>query len=149
MKIFVKILLMIEIVITFSILITWGFYDHFWQINDYAFTWFWLKGFLGIVLFFIGSKKEYFKNIKNNIEFIIPPIILSVFLFIFIIWLFIAPSYGFLKTAFQYSLLAFGFPLWIIFILQNKFEINKILILISSILTPVAYFTVIFNIWIR
>jgi hypothetical protein len=150
-KIIIYVLLIIEITITFSTIITFGFYDYFWKINGYAFTWFWVKGLLGIVLFILGLHDEKMVVKKNFIGFLIIPIIFSVLSFIGVIRGIIHPwnhNY-YIRDSIKEMCYVIGFPLWILYLLQEKHKTNKFLIGISAILTPLARLVVNFNVWIR
>jgi hypothetical protein len=150
-KIIVSILLIAEMAITFSTIITFGFYDYFWKINGYVFTWFWVKGLLGIILFIIGSCKEKIIFKKNFIRFLIIPMIFSILSFIGVIRGIIHPwNYNYyIEESIKEMCYVIGFPLWILYFLQERHNVNKSLIGISSLLTPIARLVVGFNVWIR
>ncbi|MDR3173915.1 MAG: hypothetical protein LBU19_06680 [Treponema sp.] len=150
-KITVSALLIAEIAITFSTIITFGFYDYFWKINGYTFTWFWLKGLLGIILFIAGSCREKIIFKKNFIKFLIVPVIFSALSFTGVIRGIIHPwNYNYyIQDSLKEMCYVIGFPLWILYFLQERHGANKFLIGISAFLTPIARFVVNFNIWIR
>jgi len=136
-KIFVLILLLIEIIITISVIITWANYVYFWKINSYAFTWFWVKGLLGIILFIyeINNSRIIFRI--SFLGYLVFPMILSVYEFIRIIKMCMDPFYGLQNEILRSLSIIIGFPLWIVCLLQERYKINKFLIGFSSILTPI------------
>jgi len=150
-KMFVLILLFIEMIITVSVIITWANYDYFWKINGYAFTWYWVKGLLGIILFIIELKLNGIRFKKVFIGVLVIPIIFSIINFISVIYGIIYPwNYNYyIMDSIKSMALVIGFPLWLIYLLQERHGIKKILIGLSSILTPIMFLVVAFNISIR
>jgi hypothetical protein len=143
-------LIVIEIMAAVSAIITFGYYDRFWRINDYVFTWFWLDGFAGIILFVFGicyMDKIVFK--KRYIMFLIIPLASSFLQFIGVVMTIINPSYGSGTEVLKALCYIIGFPMVIIFSLQDRYKINKILIGIMAVVTPLARLVVAFNILIR
>jgi hypothetical protein len=143
-------LIVIEIMAAVSAIITFGYYDRFWRINDYVFTWFWLDGFAGIILFVFGicsMDKIVFK--KRYIMFLIIPLASSFLQFTGVVMTITNPSYGSGTEVLKALCYIIGFPMMIIFSLQDRYRINKILIGIMAVVTPLARLVVVFNIWIR
>jgi hypothetical protein len=109
-------LIVIEIMTAVSAMITFGYYDRFWKINDYVFTWFWLDGFVGIVLLVFGMcymdeivfKKEY-------IGVLIIPLISSFLEFIRVVMIIINPFYDSGLDILKALCYVIGFPAAIIF----------------------------------
>jgi len=143
-NIFVLILLFIEIIITISFIIMWVNFHYLWEISSYAFTWFWVKGLLGIILFIfeINNSKINFKI--SFLVYLVFPMILSVEEFIRIIKMCMEPFYELPNEILRSLSIIIGFPLWIICLLQERYKINKFLIGFSSILTPIMIFIVFF-----
>ena len=141
-NIFVLILLFIEIIITISFIIMWVNFHYLWEISSYAFTWFWVKGLLGIILFIfeIINSKINFKI--SFLVYLVFPMILSVEEFIRIIKMCMEPFYELPNEILRSLSIIIGFPLWIICLLQERYKINKFLIGFSSILTPIMIFIV-------
>ena len=150
-KSFTLILLFIEIIITISVIITWILYDTFWKINGYAFTWFWVKGVLGIIVFIVGMYLWKIKFKKLFIGFLIIPIIFSIWQFVGVIYGIIHPwnIHYYKMDAIKAMCLVLGHPLWIIYLLQEQLNINKKLIGLSSTLTPIMYLIVAIGCYIR
>jgi hypothetical protein len=141
-NIFVLILLFIEIIITISFIITWLNYFYFWEISSYAFTWFWVKGLLGIILFIYEINNSKIKFKIFFLGYLVFPMILSVEEFIRIIKMCMDPFYELPNEILRSLSIIIGFPLWIIYLLQERYKINKFLIGFSSILTPIMVFIV-------
>ena len=143
-------LIVIEIMTAISAMITFGYYDRFWKINSYVHTWFWLDGFVGIILFVFGMcymdritfKKEY-------IRFLIIPLFSSLIGFIGVVMTIINPFYDSGLEILRALCYIIGFPIVIIFFLQDRYRINKLLIVTMAVLTPLARFVVFINIWGR
>jgi hypothetical protein len=152
-KIFVLILLFIEMIITISFIITWANYDYFWKmkINGYAFTWYWVKGLVGIILFIIELKLNGIKFKRDFICVLVIPFIYSIFNLIGVIMGIIHPwnYHYYIMDSLKGMLLTIGFPLWLIYLLQERHGIKKYLIGLSGILTPIMDFVIRFNVWIR
>jgi hypothetical protein len=136
-KIFVLILLFIEIIITIFFIITWINYSYFWEINSYVFTWFWVKGLLGIILFIYEINNSKIKFKISFLGYLVFPMILSVEEFIRIIKMCMEPFYELQNEILRSLSIIIGFPLWIVYLLQERYKINKCLIGFSSILTPI------------
>ena len=143
-------LIVVEIMTAVSAMITFGYYDRFCKINGYVETWFWLDGFVGIMLFVFGMcymdritfKKEY-------IGFLVIPLISSLVGFMGVVITIIDPSYDSGLDILKGLCYIIGFPLVIIFSLQDRYRINRLLIVIMIVLTPLARFVVFINIWGR
>jgi hypothetical protein len=143
-KIVISILLAAEILITLSTIVTFGLYNYFYKINGYVFTWFWIKGLFGIVLFIIGAFKEKIVFKKSFIGYLIIPVIFSVLSFIGIIRGIMRPwNYNYyIEESIQELCYVIGFPLWILYLLQDRHKANRYLIGMSGCLTPLARFIV-------
>jgi len=143
-------LIVIEIMIAVSAMITFGYYDRFWKINSYVFTWFWLDGFVGIVLFVFGMcymEKIVFK--KEYIKFLVIPLISSLLGFMGVVMTIINPFYDSGLEILKSLCYVIGFPAVIIFSLQDRYSINRLLIVTMTVLTPLARLVVFINIWGR
>jgi hypothetical protein len=143
-------LIVIEIITAVSAMITYGYYDRFWKINSYVHTWFWLDGLVGIVLFVFGMcymERIVFK--KEFIKFLVIPLISSFLGFIGVVMTIINPFYESGLQILQALCYIIGFPAAIIFFLQDRYSINRLLIVTMAVLTPLARLVVVFNIWGR
>jgi len=143
-------LIVIEMMTAVSAMITFGYYDRFWKINGYVHTWFWLDGLVGIVLFVFGMcymDRIIFK--KESIRFLIIPLLSSFIGFIGVVMTIINPFYDSGLEILKALCYIIGFPIAIIFSLQDRYRINKFLIGTMAVLTPLARFVVFINIWGR
>jgi hypothetical protein len=130
-----------------------------------AFIWFCIIGALGIVSLFVelGKKRLNFK--KEYLLYLIVPVAFSVILIIngpgffeFIKYIQMSETdklnykYDidfYLFNLIIYAFLVFGFPVWIIISLQERLEINRMTVLITSVLTPIATWFSVYAIMIR
>jgi hypothetical protein len=141
-------LIVIEIITAVSAMITYGYYDRFWKINSYVFTWFWLDGFAGIILFVWGMcYKITFK--KEYTGFLVMPLISSLLDLIGVVMAIVNPHYDSGLDILKGLCHIIGFPAVIIFSLQDRYKINRLLIGIMSVITPLARWVVFINIWGR
>ena len=143
-------LIIIEMLTAVSAIITYGDFDRFWRINNYVFTWFWLDGLVGISLFVFGMcymDRIVFK--KEYIGVLIIPLISSLLGFIHVVMTIINPYYDSGLAILKELCHGIGFPMMIIFSLQDRYSINKLLIGTMAVLTPLARLVVAFNIMIR